>query len=72
MAVDETYLKLGGRSCYLYRGIDEQGQIVDVYLSDRRQAAAPHTFFQQAIYANGVTLTRLTSDTGKSYLKALD
>jgi len=37
--VDETYLKIGGRWRYLYRAIDEHGQIVDVYLSDRRNTA---------------------------------
>lgn len=28
--VDEPYLKIGGRWCYLYRAIDDRGQIVDV------------------------------------------
>lgn len=69
--VDETYLKIDGRWRYLYRAIDEHGQIVDVYLSDRRNAAAAHTFFKQAINASGVTPTRVTTDKAKSYPKAL-
>ncbi len=69
--VDETYLKIGGRWRYLYRAIDEHGQIVDVYLSDRRNAAAAHTFFKQAIDAGGVTPTRVTTDKAKSYPKAV-
>jgi transposase-like protein len=47
--VDETYLKVGDRWRYLYRAIDEHGQIVDVYLSDRRNAAAARSFFKQAV-----------------------
>src|ERR671929_435823 len=31
--VDETYIKVGGRWCYLYRAIDKQGQLVDSMLS---------------------------------------
>lgn len=31
--VDETYLKVRGQWCYLYRGIDEDGTLVGVYLS---------------------------------------
>jgi IS6 family transposase len=69
--VDETYLKIGGRWRYLYRAIDEQGQIVDVYLSDRRNAAAAHTFFKQAIDASGVTPTQVTTDKAKCYPSAL-
>jgi transposase-like protein len=69
--VDETYLKIAGRWCYLYRAIDEHGQIVDVYLRDRRNAKAAHTFFQQAIDACGVTPIRVTTDKAKSYPKAL-
>jgi len=32
--VDATYIKIEGRWCYLYRAIDKEGNLVDVYLSD--------------------------------------
>ncbi len=38
--VDETLLKIGGRWRYVFRCLDEHGQIVDVSLSDHRDAAA--------------------------------
>ncbi len=34
--VDETYIKVDGRWCYLYRAIDRNGQLVDVRLSETR------------------------------------
>jgi transposase-like protein len=52
---DETYLKLGKRWHYLYRAIDEDGQIVDVYVSDRRDRAAAQTFFERAITTSNVS-----------------
>ncbi len=34
--VDETYVKVAGRWRYVYRAIDQRGQIIDVYVSPRR------------------------------------
>ncbi len=69
--VDETYLKIGTRWRYLYRAIDEHGQIIDVFLSERRNAKAAGAFFQQAIDVGGVMPTRVTTDKAKSYPKML-
>ena len=40
--VDETYAKVGGRWSYLYRAIDQHGQVIDVlgfYAPQRRRGA---------------------------------
>jgi transposase, IS6 family len=36
--VDETYVKVAGRWVYLYRAVDQFGQVIDVYASARRTA----------------------------------
>ncbi len=41
--VDCTYLRIEGRWCYLYRAIDNEGNLVDVYLSDVRNQHAVET-----------------------------
>src|SRR4051794_11981609 len=46
--VDETYLKVQGRWCYLYRAIDRSGALVDVMFSERRDMAAAKAFFRSA------------------------
>jgi hypothetical protein len=38
--VDETYVKVAGRWRYVYRAIDQYGQIIDVYVSARRDIQA--------------------------------
>src|SRR5580765_4914015 len=47
--VDETYVKVAGVWRYLYRAIDEHGQMIDVYLSRRRDIAAARTFFDRVL-----------------------
>ena len=68
--VDETYIKVGGRWRYLFRAIDEHGQIVDVYLSDHRDTAATRAFLEEAIHASDVTPTEVTTDKAKCYPRA--
>lgn len=46
--VDETYVKVKGKWCYLYRGIDQDGNLVDAILSEHRDLNAARDFFRQA------------------------
>ena len=40
--IDETYVKVSGRWVYLYRAIDQFGQIIEVLVSQKRDLAATH------------------------------
>ena len=40
----ETYVKVAGRWTYLYRAVDQHGQVIDVFLSQRRDSAAARAF----------------------------
>src|SRR3984893_15804219 len=51
--VDETYVRVGGRWRYVYRAVDQYGQIIDVYVSARRDTGAARRFFTTAMNANG-------------------
>ena len=57
--VDETLLKIGGRWRYVFRCLDEHGQIVDVYLSDHRDAASARTLFECELLHSTQIGTRL-------------
>jgi len=47
--VDETYLKVKGRWCYLYRAIDSAGGTIDFLLSALRDADAAKRLFRKAL-----------------------
>ena len=46
---DETYVKVAGRWVYLYRAIDQYGQVIDVLVSEKRDLAATRRFFTRAL-----------------------
>jgi transposase, IS6 family len=46
--VDETYVKVNGIWRYVYRAVDQYGQVIDVLVSARRDAAAARRFFHRA------------------------
>jgi putative transposase len=68
---DETYIKVNGRWCYLYRAIDRSGALVDVRLSKTRDMAAAKAFFRSAKAVTGVVPTRVTTDGHDSYPRAI-
>lgn len=47
--VDETYLKVGGEWCYLYRAVTSRGETLDFYLSTRRTTASAKRFFAKTL-----------------------
>jgi transposase-like protein len=51
--VDETYVKVAGRWRYVYRAIDQCGQIIDVAVSPRRDIQAWRRFFAAALGSHG-------------------
>ncbi len=69
--VDETYCRLNGKWTYIYRAIDQDGQVVDAYFSERRNATAAQACFERAIDETAVTPVQVTSDQAKWYPPAL-
>jgi transposase-like protein len=58
---DETYVKVAGRWRYVYRAVDQFGQVIDVFVSPRRDAAAAR-FFERAIGTTNVTPLEVVTD----------
>jgi transposase, IS6 family len=68
---DETYVKVAGQWAYLYRVVDQYGQVIDVLLSARRDLAAARRFFTRALRA-GMTPVEVTTDRAHVYPRVLD
>src|SRR4051812_11973485 len=65
--VDETYVKVNGVWRYVYRAIDQHGQVIDVLLSARRTAAAARRFLARALGALTVTPREVVTDAAPVY-----
>jgi transposase-like protein len=70
--VDETYVKVAGRWRYVDRAIDQFGQVIEVFMSTRRDAAAARRFFRRAIRTTKVTPIEVVTDRAPAYLTVLD
>ena len=52
--MDETYIKVKGVWCYLYRAVDKTGQTIDFLLTRERDEQAAKRFLIKAIRRHGV------------------
>ena len=69
--VDETYVKIAGRWTYIYRAVDQYGQVIDVLLSERRDGAAARAFFTRALRF-GAAPVEVTTDRAPIYPRVID
>lgn len=60
--VDETYLRVKGKRCYLYRAIDREGNLVDSMLSATRDRNAAQRFFRSAPFIVNLVPKQVTTD----------
>lgn len=70
--VDETYVKVNGVWRYVYRAVDQYGQVIDVLVSARRDAQAARRFFRRALTTLKVTPHEVVTDAAAVYPAVLD
>lgn len=70
--VGDTYVKVNGVWRYVYRPIDQYGQIIDVLVSARRNCDAARRFFQRALSTLKVAPSELVIDMAAIYAGVLD
>jgi transposase, IS6 family len=68
---DETYVRVGGAWAYLYRAVDESGQVVDVLLRADRDLGSARAFFRQAIRRRGGSPEEVVTDKHRAYPRAI-
>jgi transposase-like protein len=70
--VDETYVKVTGSWRYVYRAVDEYGQVIDVYVSPERDSGAARRFFDCALATAVVAPIEVVTDQAACYLRVLE
>src|SRR6266498_4143357 len=65
--VDETYVKVAGRWRYAYRAVDQFGQVIDVFVSSRRDARAAHRFLRSSHRHDRGIPTGVVTDRAAAY-----
>ncbi|MEU5907062.1 IS6 family transposase [Micromonospora sp. NPDC047467] len=70
--VDETYVRVNGVWRYVYRAVDQDGQVIDVLVSARRDAGGARRFFRRALSTLKVTPVEVVTDAAAVYPGVLD
>jgi transposase-like protein len=70
--VDETYVKVAGRWRYVYRAIDQAGQVIDVVVSQQWDGRAARRFFERAIGTTKVVAVEIVTDRAPTYPVVLE
>jgi putative transposase len=60
-------IQINGRQHYLWRAVDQDGEVVDVYLQVRRDGAAAKRFFRRLLRSNGGEPRKIVTDKLRSY-----
>ena len=68
---DEMFFLRGKDKWYLYRAVDEYGQVVDVLLREHRDTASAEAFFEQALGRSGRAPSTIITDHHQPYIKAI-
>ncbi len=69
--VDETYVKVNGVWRYVYRAVDQHGQVIDVCVSKKRNITAAAKFFETAL-GNHERPAEVTIDLAAPLLRVID
>ena len=65
--IDEVFVKINGIQHYLWRAVDQDGEVVDVFLQARRDGAAAKRFFKRLLRSNGGEPRKIVTDKLRSY-----
>jgi putative transposase len=65
--IDEVFVKISGKQHYLWRAVDQDGEIVDVYLQAKRDGAAAKRFFKRLLRSHGDEPRKIVTDKLRSY-----
>jgi putative transposase len=65
--IDEVFVKINGKQHYLWRAVDQDGEVVDVYLQVKRDGATAKRFFRRLLRRHGGEPRKIVTDKLRSY-----
>ena len=65
--IDEVFVKINGKQHYLWRAVDQDGEVVDVFLQARRDGAAAKRFFKRLLRNHEGEPRTIVTDKLRSY-----
>ena len=65
--VDEVFVKINGKQHYLRRAVDQDGDVVDVFLQAKRDGATAKRFFRRLLRSNAGELRKIVTGRLRSY-----
>jgi putative transposase len=65
--IDEVFIKIDGKQHYLWRAVDQDGEIVDVFLQKRRDSVAAKRFFKRLLNKHSGEPRKIVTDKLRSY-----
>jgi putative transposase len=65
--IDEVFVKINGKQYYLWRAVDQDGEVVDVFLQAKRYGAAAKRFFKRLVRSHGREPRKIVTDKLRSY-----
>ncbi|MFT5114772.1 MAG: putative transposase, partial [Parasphingorhabdus sp.] len=65
--VDEVFVKINGKQHYLWRAVDQDDEVVDVYLQAKRDGTAAKRFFKRLLRSHGGEPRKIVTDKLRSY-----
>jgi putative transposase len=68
--LDELFVNIQGRQQYLWRAVDQDGDVIDILVQPRRDRRAADRFFRTLLKGQGRTPRRLITDKLRSYAAA--
>ena len=65
--IDEVFANIKRKRFYLWRAVDQDGDVIDVYLQPRRDAKASKRFFGRLLKSHGESPLKIVTDKLRSY-----
>ena len=65
--LDEVFVRIAGKLYYLWRAVDQDGEVVDVFLQSKRDGLAAKRFFKRFLKSHKGEPRKIVTDKLRSY-----